>query len=1327
MKKAIQKMGLMLCVLALAAVTQQLSTARAQGTAFTYQGRLNASGSLASGLYDFVFSLSNAPSGGSQVGGSVTNLAVGVTNGLFTTTLDFGTVFAGIPTWLAISVRTNGTGNYAGLTPLQQLTSTPYAIFANTASNVSGTVSASQLTSGMVPLARLPATVVTNGASGVTLTGTFNGLNGSGTGYWNTNGNAGANPTNGVFLGTTDNLPLEMRVNRARALRLEPDSTGIGGPNVIGGFKSNSVAGGVQGATIAGGGGNNTDFGSPGVPGGNSVQDNFGTVGGGWQNIAGDPFGANGGPTVAGGIYNSALGDVSAIGGGWGNTANGFISFIGGGEGNQASGSFSTVAGGNINQATGNNSFVGGGYDNLAAYNKFVGDGYSTVAGGYTNQALGDYSTVGGGNGNSATGDGSFVGGGGYDGVNFSNNLASGNASVVSGGFGNSATNNYATVPGGANNVAGGQWSFAAGQQAQATNDGSFVWADSQPAPFSSTNNDSFNVRAQGGVYFQTAGAGVFVDGSPLASGSVPNNPTFNGSVTVNGTLSVSGQVTAQNGFLGDGSQLQNLSPANLQHGTAFININGTATTAITANAVANGSVNGASIAPNAVVKSLNGLRDDVTLAPGANVTITPSGNTLTIASTVTSGFWSWTGNAGTTPGINFIGTTDPQPLEFDVNGVRALRLEPDLSGINAPNVIGGFHLNSVSTGVFGATIGGGGKAGYVNAVTNSFAVVGGGYGNTAGGQQSFVGGGVHNVASADYGIVVGGFHNTASGLGSFVGGGGFDGYNYLANSASGAGSFIGGGLDNATIGNQSTVGGGEDNQATGSEAFIGGGAGNVAGGGGAMVGGGSVNQASGGHATVAGGELNVANGGLAFVGGGVGNTAGGSESTVSGGQNNYATNDNATVGGGYYNSAGGFASTVAGGFQNYAANNAATVAGGYQNNATNYAAIVVGGANNLAGGQYSLAAGRLAQATNDGAFVWADSQNAPFGSTGSNQFCIRAQGGVQLDKSTSLSFGSAPRDMLVLYTDPVTGDTADIGMEAGSSRLEPIIYFHSPNGQADYRWYTGSITNGTRQTLMEFTNGNLFVSGAVAFGAGCQVNGNTTLGGNTTNNGSATINGFLTVNSGATIGGSTVIGGSASINGPATISGYAEMDNGAVINNNNFNVNNAYNINLNSKYDMKINADIAGYDAFDNKGLEVSPALTVDGDIYAEVVFALSDRNVKTNFEAVAAGDVLAKVAALPISTWNFKTDLKTRHIGPMAQDFHAAFGSSGGDDTHIALVDEGGVALAAIQGLNEKVESGKQKAETQVEELKSENAELKARLEKLELLMTGKLGGAK
>ncbi len=81
------------------------------------------------------------------------------------------------------------------------------------------------------------------------------------------------------------------------------------------------------------------------------------------------------------------------------------------------------------------------------------------------------------------------------------------------------------------------------------------------------------------------------------------------------------------------------------------------------------------------------------------------------------------------------------------------------------------------------------------------------------------------------------------------------------------------------------------------------------------------------------------------------------------------------------------------------------------------------------------------------------------------------------------------------------------------------------------------------------------------------------------------------------------------------------------------------------------------------------------------------SDKNAKANFDPINSADVLRKVSELPISSWNYKAeDASVRHIGPTAQDFYAAF-ALGQDDRHIGTIDEGGVALAAIQGLNQRL----------------------------------------
>lgn len=107
------------------------------------------------------------------------------------------------------------------------------------------------------------------------------------------------------------------------------------------------------------------------------------------------------------------------------------------------------------------------------------------------------------------------------------------------------------------------------------------------------------------------------------------------------------------------------------------------------------------------------------------------------------------------------------------------------------------------------------------------------------------------------------------------------------------------------------------------------------------------------------------------------------------------------------------------------------------------------------------------------------------------------------------------------------------------------------------------------------------------------------------------------------------------------------------------------------------------------------------------------SDRNTKTNFSSVSAASVLEKVSKLPISRWNYKDDAKSvQHIGPMAQDFEAAFGLNGGDSNHINTVDAQGVTLAAIQGLNARLEQ----KDTQIKALEGKLSALEARFSALE-----------
>jgi hypothetical protein len=115
------------------------------------------------------------------------------------------------------------------------------------------------------------------------------------------------------------------------------------------------------------------------------------------------------------------------------------------------------------------------------------------------------------------------------------------------------------------------------------------------------------------------------------------------------------------------------------------------------------------------------------------------------------------------------------------------------------------------------------------------------------------------------------------------------------------------------------------------------------------------------------------------------------------------------------------------------------------------------------------------------------------------------------------------------------------------------------------------------------------------------------------------------------------------------------------------------------------------------------------NGDVQTRGVILTSDRNVKKNFSSIDAQNVLEKVAAMPISRWNYKADsLSVAHVGPMAQDFHAAFGLNGTDDKHISSIDAQGVALVAIQGLNQKLEAENTKLRSSLTDLEKRLAAL-------------------
>ena len=116
------------------------------GTLFTYQGRLNDNGAPAEGSYDFRFLLFNALDGGIQVGPTLTQDNLSVTQGVFVTTLDFGDLYDGTVLFLEVQVRPgDSTAGYTTLTPRQALNPTPYALYAARAGNAESAASAEAL------------------------------------------------------------------------------------------------------------------------------------------------------------------------------------------------------------------------------------------------------------------------------------------------------------------------------------------------------------------------------------------------------------------------------------------------------------------------------------------------------------------------------------------------------------------------------------------------------------------------------------------------------------------------------------------------------------------------------------------------------------------------------------------------------------------------------------------------------------------------------------------------------------------------------------------------------------------------------------------------------------------------------------------------------------------------------------------------------------------------------------------------------------------------------------------------------------------------------
>jgi trimeric autotransporter adhesin len=538
--------------------------------------------------------------------------------------------------------------------------------------------------------------------------------------------------------------------------------------------------------------------------------------------------------------------------------------------------------------------------------------------------------------------------------------------------------------------------------------------------------------------------------------------------------------------------------------------------------------------------------------------------------------------------------------------------------------------------------------------------------------------------------------------------------------------------------------------------------------------------------ATISGGRENSVTNGADYstIGGGIYNTIGSlaSLATIAGGYRNTIEYDayQSVIGGGLGNiiHTQAWASVIGGGEYNeiHRLAQMAVLSGGYSNRIGEWGlfAAIPGGTLNEASGVASLAAGYRAKALSDGCFVWGDSTEADFTTTAQDQFLIRAANGVGINTNRPVS---ALHVRGTVTADGYVGNGAGLaGLNAGQlasgtipearlpanvARLDASQTFAGVNvfsssvgiGQPSPAWPLDVRAShaGVRFTTLNNDYGSILELQNVGEMSG-------TLGAINFNNVANTYPGqiaYLSANgmtfrtggaermridTAGNLGlGTTVpqarldVAPAAGVRGLQVV-GQRTGDWSSAL---------TWLENVNNTGNSAPALRIATWGACPNGALSVSANgtgliaqfgnyysfvanITTNGTFNGLVFNPSSDRDAKEQFTAVEPRQILDKVVALPLSEWSYKADAPTRHLGPVAQDFRAAFGL-GADDKHIATVDADGVALAAIQGLNQKVESRSQesearsqKLEAKSQELEAENAALKKELGELKALVT-------
>jgi len=409
--------------------------------------------------------------------------------------------------------------------------------------------------------------------------------------------------------------------------------------------------------------------------------------------------------------------------------------------------------------------------------------------------------------------------------------------------------------------------------------------------------------------------------------------------------------------------------------------------------------------------------------------------------------------------------------------------------------------------------------------------------------------------------------------------------------------------------------------------------------------------------ATVSGGgassEPNRVNASYGTIGGGIGNevSAGTEYGTVGGGRDNIAGgNVDSTVGGGASNHATGQTSTVGGGFNNIATAITTTIAGGLSNAATAPNAAVGGGESNLAGGtNASIAGGLDNSAAGTAAAVGGGYSNDASGvnATVSGGFNGTASG----QQSTVAGGANNSASGLAAAVAGGSGNQAPgdySSVAAGQSNLAVGAYSSVAGGRGNCAGGTYTWVGGRRAKTIA----------PIGSGGPCSL----------TSGGTQATGQFVWAD--------------------ATDHDFFGWES------NSFAVRATGGVRFVTAVDPTSGGDTAGVTLAAGAGSWGS----------------ISDRNAKSDIAAADVEAVLERVAALPMYTWRWNTEAAgKRHMGPMAQDFHAAFGLNGADDRRIVTIDGIGVALTAVQGLNARLER-------ELGDLRAHNADLAARHDELQ-----------